>query len=168
MKLALCVCARACVCVRVCVCVFRVHVCIKHTCLRVRAWVHVSIKHVYLCARASMWVRVFVCAIRMCYVHYFRSSNTRSRFMILNDEVNILCESICHRFESVKALRSALYYNVGYFEASQHKKKWLVSSADLLAMYALFKGKKHIPLWCEIPMMMKMNGHRRKGRKKQG
>ena len=65
--------------------------------------------------------------------------------------------SICHRFHSVKALRSALYheleyeipdgyYNVGYFEGSHHKKKWLVSSADLEAMYAHFKGKKQIPL----------------------
>ena len=68
--------------------------------------------------------------------------------------------SICHRFQSVKALRSALYheleyeipdgdYNVGYFEGSHHKKKWLVSSADLEAMYAHFKGKKQIPLWCD-------------------
>ena len=67
--------------------------------------------------------------------------------------------SICHRFQSVKALRSALYheleyeipdgdYNVGYFEGSHHK-KWLVSSADLEAMYAHFKGKKQIPLWCD-------------------
>ena len=68
--------------------------------------------------------------------------------------------SICHKFDSVKALRSALYheledeipdgdYNVGYFEGSQHKKKWLVSPADLESMYAHFKGKKQIPLWCD-------------------
>ena len=67
---------------------------------------------------------------------------------------------ICHKFESVKALRSALYheleceipdgdYNVGYFEGSQHRKKWLVSPADLESMYVHFKGKKHIPLWCD-------------------
>ena len=36
-------------------------------------------------------------------------------------------------------------YNVGYFEGSQHKMKWLVSSADLVAMYTHFKGKKEIP-----------------------
>ena len=39
--------------------------------------------------------------------------------------------------------------NVGYFEGSQHKKKWLVSAADLQAMYAHFKGRKEIPLWCD-------------------
>ena len=38
---------------------------------------------------------------------------------------------------------------MGYFEGSHHKKKWLVSSADLEAMYAHFKGKKQIPLWCD-------------------
>ena len=40
-------------------------------------------------------------------------------------------------------------YNVGYLEGSQHKKKWLVSTADLQAMYAHFKGKKQIQLWCD-------------------
>ena len=78
--------------------------------------------------------------------------------------------AMCFTNLTVKALRFALYheledeipdgdYNVGYFEGSQHKKKWLVSSADLVAMYTHFKGKKHIPLWCDgkvllIPMMM--------------
>ena len=68
--------------------------------------------------------------------------------------------SISHKFDSVKALRSALGheleddvadgdYNVGYFEGFQHKKKWLVFPADLEAMYAHFKGKQYIPLWCD-------------------
>ena len=67
---------------------------------------------------------------------------------------------ICHKFDSVAALRSGLYhelvdeipdgdFNVGYFEGSQHKKKWLVCQADLEAMYAHFKGKQHIRLWCD-------------------
>ena len=67
---------------------------------------------------------------------------------------------ICHKFESDKALRSALYhelkyeipdgdYNVGFFEGSQHRKKWLVSPANLESTYVHFKGKKHIPLWCD-------------------
>lgn len=78
----------------------------------------------------------------------------RSKFVQRN------LHGICHKFESVKALRCALYhelesdipdgdYNVGYFEGSQHKKKWLVSAADLQAMYAHFKGRKEIPLWCD-------------------
>lgn len=65
-----------------------------------------------------------------------------------------------HEFESVAALRSALYreleseiadgvYNVGYFEGSQHKKKWLVSTDDLVAMYTHFRGKRQIQLWCD-------------------
>ena len=60
----------------------------------------------------------------------------------------------------MRTLRSALYheldneipdgdFNVGYFEGSSHKKKWLVSADDLVAMYAHFKGKKQIPLWCD-------------------
>ena len=36
---------------------------------------------------------------------------------------------------------------MGYFEGFHHK-KWLVSPADLEAMYAHFKGKKPILLWC--------------------
>lgn len=66
---------------------------------------------------------------------------------------------VCHRFDSVKTLQSALYhefddqipdgdFNVGYFEGSSHKKKWLVSVDDLNAMYAKFKGKNNISLWC--------------------
>ena len=69
---------------------------------------------------------------------------------------------ICHRFDTVRNLQSALYhefedqipdgdFNVGYFEGSSHKKKWLVSVDDINAMYAKFKGKKknNIPLWCD-------------------
>ena len=55
--------------------------------------------------------------------------------------------SICHKFDLIKALHSASYheledeipdgdYNAGYFEGFQHKKKWLVSPADLESMYA--------------------------------
>ena len=40
-------------------------------------------------------------------------------------------------------------FNVGYFEGPQHKKKRLACQADLEAMYAHFKGKQHILLWCD-------------------
>ena len=78
----------------------------------------------------------------------------RSKF-ILRDMHNV-----SHKFDSVRTLQSALYhkfdnqipdgdFNVGYFEGSSHKKKWLVPADDLTAMYAKFKGKKNIPLWCD-------------------
>ena len=66
-----------------------------------------------------------------------------------------------HQFSSIGALRLALYheleddipddeqYNLGYFEGKQQKKKWLVSSSDLDAMYACFEGKQQISLWCD-------------------
>ena len=68
---------------------------------------------------------------------------------------------VSHRFASVGSLRLALYheledeipdneeYNLGYFEGKQQKKKWLVSSSDLDAMYACFEGKLQISLWCD-------------------
>ena len=68
---------------------------------------------------------------------------------------------VSHRFTSVGSLRLALYheledeipdneeYNLGYFEGKQQKKKWLVSSSDLDAMYACFEGKPRISLWCD-------------------
>ena len=68
--------------------------------------------------------------------------------------------NVSHKFDSVRTLQSALYhefddqipdgdFNVGYFEGSSHKKKWLVSADNLTAMYAKFKGKKNIALWCD-------------------
>ena len=106
-----------------------------------------------------MHIKVCVCALvqivqKFTYTVKIYDPERRSKFTLRD------LHSICHQFDSVKALRSALYheledeipdgdYNVGYFEGSQHKKKWLVSSADLVAMYAHFKGKKHIPLWCD-------------------
>ena len=40
-------------------------------------------------------------------------------------------------------------YNIGYFEGRQQKKKWLVTLADLEAMYSYYEGKAHISLWCD-------------------
>lgn len=69
--------------------------------------------------------------------------------------------NVCHRFESVESIRSALYhefeneitdegdYNLGYFEGKQQKKKWLVSQSDLQTMYELYHGKAQICLWCD-------------------
>ena len=68
---------------------------------------------------------------------------------------------VSHRFASIGALRLALYneledllpdsedYNLGYIEGKQQKKKWLVSTSDLEAMYSLYEGKPRIPLWCD-------------------
>lgn len=100
----------------------------------------------------------------------------RSKF-ILRDMHNV-----SHKFASVRTLQSALYhefddqipdgdFNVGYFEGSSHKKKWLVSVDDLTAMYAKFKGKKNIPLWCDGKEMPydeddEEEEHSRKKRKK--
>lgn len=100
----------------------------------------------------------------------------RSKF-ILRDMHNV-----SHKFASVRTLQSALYhefddqipdgdFNVGYFEGSSHKKKWLVSADDLTAMYAKFKGKKNIPLWCDGKEMPydeddEEEEHSRKKRKK--
>ena len=70
---------------------------------------------------------------------------------------NVNCQ-----FQSVAALRSVLYheleddvpeqgeYNIGYFEGRQQKKKWLVTPADLEAMYSYYEEKAHIiSLWCD-------------------
>ena len=79
----------------------------------------------------------------------------RSQF-VWRDLYHVNCQ-----FKSVAALRSALYhelendvpeqgdYNIGYFEGRQQKKKWLVTPADLDAMYSYYEGKTHVSLWCD-------------------
>ena len=66
--------------------------------------------------------------------------------------------NISHKFDSVEAVKSALYheleedipdngdYSLGYFEGKQQKKKWLISQSDLQAIY---RGKTQISLWCD-------------------
>jgi len=66
--------------------------------------------------------------------------------------VRQLC-NVTHKFQTVSALRSALYhglgddipeegdYSMGYFEGRQHSKKWLITSRDLEAVYAYYEGK---------------------------
>ena len=83
-----------------------------------------------------MHIKVCVCSCVLLIVQKFTYTvkiydpERRSKFTLRD------LHSICHQFDSVKALRSALYheledeipdgdYNVGYFEGSQHKKKWL-------------------------------------------
>ena len=69
--------------------------------------------------------------------------------------------NVSQRFQSVAALRSALWhefgdavpdegeFNVGYFEGKQHTKKWLVTGQDMEAMYSYFQGKPCLNLWCD-------------------
>ncbi len=77
----------------------------------------------------------------------------RSKF-VWRDLHTVTC-----KFETVGALRSALYHEfdadipdgeyIGYFEGKQQRKKWLVSSLDLVAMYTYYQGKPRISLWCD-------------------
>ena len=79
----------------------------------------------------------------------------RSKFVVRH------LHNVSHKFESVSALRSALYhefeevipeegeYNIGYFEGKQQAKKWLVCKQDLEAMYQHYFEKPCISLWCD-------------------
>ncbi len=69
--------------------------------------------------------------------------------------------NVCHKFDSVEAVKSALYhefedevpdngdYSLGYFEGKQQKKRWLISQSDLKAMYTFYHGKAQVSLWCD-------------------
>ena len=86
---------------------------------------------------------------------------------------------VSHRFTNIGALRSALYheledeisdndeYSLGYFEGKQQKKKWLVSSSDIDAMYGYFEGKPRISLWCDDKQPPESEYDDEKGRSKR-